>query len=99
MDESVKISFDKEYKIRVLEAEKFERGEELEKECSNFTEKIATFNDKVNKLVDILESHAKRIDSQKLRVRPTTGSVALSEVQILHFPYTVGYWPSNSHRA
>jgi intraflagellar transport protein 20 len=67
MDESVKISFDKEYKIRVLDAEKFARGEELEKECGTFTEKISTFNEKVNKLVDILESHAKRIDSQKLR--------------------------------
>ena len=68
MDEKVKISFDKEYKIRVLEAAKFERGEELEKECSSFTEKISTFNEKVNTLVNILEDHANRIDTQKLRV-------------------------------
>lgn len=67
MDEKVKISFDKEYKIRVLEAAKFERGEELEKECSSFTEKISTFNEKVNTLVNILEDHANRIDTQKLR--------------------------------
>lgn len=68
MDEKIKITFDKEYKVRVLDPAKFEKGEELEKECSTFVEKISTFNDKVNSLVDILETHANRIDSQKLRV-------------------------------
>jgi hypothetical protein len=69
MDDKVKISFDKEYKIRVLDPVKFEKGENLEKESGNFVEKLASFNEKVNTLVDILESHATRIDSQKLRVR------------------------------
>jgi hypothetical protein len=44
MDEKVKITFDKEYKIRVLDPIKFEKGEELEKECSTFVEKISNFN-------------------------------------------------------
>lgn len=68
MDEKVKIVFDKEYKIRALDPEKFERGEALEKECANFVDKISSFNEKVNTLVDVLDLHASRIDSQKLRV-------------------------------
>ena len=68
MDDNVKISFDKEYKIRVLDVQKFTKGEELQKESSNFVDKITSFNEKVNGLVDILEKHANRIDTQKLRV-------------------------------
>lgn len=68
MDERIKISFDNEYKIRVLDPVKFQKGEELEKECSSFVTKISTFNEKVNELVKVLEEHAERIDSQKLRV-------------------------------
>lgn len=67
MDDKVKISFDSEYRVRVLEEAKFKKSEELEKECSGFLEKIGTFSDKVNALVEILESHATRIDAQKLK--------------------------------
>lgn len=69
MDDKVRINFDKEYKLRVLDPKKFEKGEELEKETSNFVGKISEFNEKVNSLVDILDSHANKIDTQKLRVR------------------------------
>jgi hypothetical protein len=68
MDEKVKIVFDREYKIRALDPAKFEKGEALEKECTNFVEKISSFNEKVNTLVDVLDLHASRIDAQKLRV-------------------------------
>lgn len=69
MDEKVKICFDKDYKIKALDPVKFSRGEELEKECGLFVEKISTFSGKVNTLVAVLEAHAVRIDTQKLRVR------------------------------
>ena len=68
MDDQVKISFDKDYKVRVYDATKFERSEELDKECTTFTEKISDFNKKVHDLVDVLETHANRIDAKKLRV-------------------------------
>ena len=68
MDDKIKVSFDKEYKVRVLDPAKFQKAEELEKECSTFVDKISTFNERVNTLVDILDAHASRIDSQKLRV-------------------------------
>ena len=65
--EGVKISFDTEHRVRVLDEASFKRSEELEKECSGFLDKIGTFGDKVNALVEVLEAHAQRIDAQKLK--------------------------------
>lgn len=99
MDDKVKITFDKEYKIRALDPAKFEKGEALEKECSNFVEKISSFNEKVNTLVDILDLHANRIDAQKLRV---SWAVALqnlmSHTHVLVDCLTTGNWIENSSR-
>lgn len=90
MDEAkVKITFDKEYKIRVYDPAKFQKTEELEKECGNFVEKISSFNEKVNSLVNVLDQHANRIDAQKLRVSGC----------ILYCPnldFVEGYWFENS---
>lgn len=38
MEEKIKICFDKEYKIRVMDPVKFKRSEELDVECSAFME-------------------------------------------------------------
>ena len=38
MEERIKISFDKDYRIRVLDPVKFNRAEELEKESGVFVE-------------------------------------------------------------
>ena len=65
--DDVKVTFDSEYKVRILDETKAKRAAELEKECSNFVEKITLFSDKVNELVQVLETHASRIDSKKLR--------------------------------
>lgn len=43
----MKIAFDEEYKIRVLDPQKFSKAEELQKESALFAEKITVFNDKV----------------------------------------------------
>jgi len=67
MDDKVKISFDADYRVRVYDEGKFKKSEELEKECSGFLDKIGTFSEKVNTLVEVLESHATRIDAQKLK--------------------------------
>jgi len=65
--DDVKVTFDSEYKVRILDETKAKRAGELEKECSTFVEKITLFSDKVNDLVQVLETHASRIDSKKLR--------------------------------
>lgn len=38
MDEKLKVCFDKEYKIRVLDPVRSERTEDLQSECTNFSE-------------------------------------------------------------
>jgi len=67
MTMDAKICFDENYKIKAIEPAKFVRAEELEKECGQFVEKISSFSDKVNALVEVLEANAARIDAQKLR--------------------------------
>jgi Intraflagellar transport complex B, subunit 20 len=66
--QEVKMSFDKEYKVRVLDSQKFEKAEATQQTTEQFTEKISSFNEKVETLVNVLEAHADRIDAQKLRV-------------------------------
>lgn len=68
-DAKVQLYFDKDNKIRAFDPAKFERSDQLEKECGSFVSNISTFNEKVHSLVEVLEAHASRIDSQKLKVR------------------------------
>lgn len=68
MSENINVYFDKEYKIRVLDPAKYEKSEELEKECGVFVEKVSTFNDKVKDLVTIIEQYAAKIDYHKYNV-------------------------------
>ena len=65
--DGVKVSFDGEYKVRIFDEDKAQRSHELESECANFTSKIEDFSGKVNSLLDVLDTHAGRIDVQKLR--------------------------------
>mmetsp|Transcript_25107 Transcript_25107/g.32437 ORF Transcript_25107/g.32437 Transcript_25107/m.32437 type:complete len:131 (-) Transcript_25107:175-567(-) len=67
MDEKVEISFDDEYKIRVLDADKFKHTEELEKECTDFVRKIQDFHSNVHTLVEVLDQQSKRIEHAKLK--------------------------------
>jgi hypothetical protein len=69
MDEKIRLSFDDEFKIRALDASKFSKADELQRELTQFYEKINGFREKTNSLVDVLEAQAKTIDGQKLRVR------------------------------
>lgn len=95
-DPKVQLFFDKEYKIRVLDPVKFEKNEQLEKECGVFVEKIGSFNEKIHQLVEILESHAKRIDDQKLRVCKLVFFIDLLLTRmclLLVFRQSVFVWP------
>jgi intraflagellar transport protein 20 len=66
-EQKSQLYFDKENKIRAFDPTKFERTEQLEKECGSFVSNISTFNEKVHSLVEVLEAHASRIDTQKLK--------------------------------
>jgi len=65
--ETVKITFDDSYNLRVYPQDKANRSSELEKESSKFVEKVSVFSENINKLVAVLEEHAARIEKQKLR--------------------------------
>lgn len=80
------ICFDKDYKIKAFDPVKFSRGEELEKECGQFVEKISSFSEKVNTLVDVLEAHATRIDTQKLRVIESDFRLCLVMIRLQDIP-------------
>ncbi len=69
MEEKITITFDKSYKVRALDPEKFEHAEQLQKECASFTEKVTSFNEKIGELVGVLEQHADKIDAKKAQVR------------------------------
>lgn len=67
-DDSVKVTFDKEYNVRLYEESKSIKSDELAKESGQFIEKTGIFNEKVTQLVQVLEAHADRIETQKIRV-------------------------------
>ncbi|CAM9482298.1 unnamed protein product [Discosporangium mesarthrocarpum] len=66
-EKGVQISFDDEYRVRVLDPEQFKHSEALEEECRGFVNKIRDFNSQVHNIVEVLEANAKRIEKEKLR--------------------------------
>lgn len=67
MEDKIEICFDKTYKVRAFDPEKFDHADGLQKECSAFTEKVTLFNEKISSLVNVLEQHAEKIDTKKLQ--------------------------------
>ena len=67
MDDHVAVSFDDDYQIRVLDMDKFKHTEELSEDCNVFVTKIQDFNSTVHTLVEVLDAHAQRIDTEKLK--------------------------------
>ena len=52
-DTKVTISFDEEYRVRVLDKDKFRKTEEMGQECEQFVTKIKEFNTTVHQLVGV----------------------------------------------
>jgi len=61
------ISFDENYRIRVLDADKFAQTEKLRDECSAFTDKIQSLSGVVKTLVDAVDQQSEAIETEKLR--------------------------------
>ena len=61
----MQISFDDECKIRILDAEKFKKTEELEEECKQFISKIKEFNGTVHSIVELMDGQSTRIEAEK----------------------------------
>ena len=61
----MQVSFDDECKIRILDAEKFKKTEELEEECKQFITKIKEFNGTVHSIVELMDGQSTRIEAEK----------------------------------
>merc|ERR1712187_70265 len=66
-DGDIDISFDEDNRIRVMPKEKFKQTEQLESQCSAFTEKIHSFGGTVQMLVEVLDGEAQKVEHEKLR--------------------------------
>ncbi|OQR91265.1 Intraflagellar Transport Protein 20 [Achlya hypogyna] len=62
-----RICFDDEYRVRVLDLEKFVHTQELESECNQFVSKMEDFHGTVKGVLEIMEAQAKRIELEKLK--------------------------------
>mmetsp|Transcript_1450 Transcript_1450/g.1914 ORF Transcript_1450/g.1914 Transcript_1450/m.1914 type:complete len:130 (-) Transcript_1450:300-689(-) len=67
MEDEVKITFDENYRIRVLEAEKFEHTEQLGEACAAFVSKNQEFGKLVASVVQVVDANAQRIEREKLK--------------------------------
>ncbi|DBA03608.1 TPA: hypothetical protein N0F65_006787 [Lagenidium giganteum] len=61
------ISFDDEYRVRVLERENIAHTQELEQESNQFATKIEEFHEIVKGVLEVMEGQAKRIEREKLK--------------------------------
>mmetsp|Transcript_419 Transcript_419/g.1186 ORF Transcript_419/g.1186 Transcript_419/m.1186 type:complete len:129 (-) Transcript_419:93-479(-) len=66
MDE-VKVSFDENFRIRVLDVDKFEHTEELAEACASFVSKNQDFGKLIASIVEVVDANAKKIELQKLK--------------------------------
>ncbi|TMS36671.1 hypothetical protein L596_003777 [Steinernema carpocapsae] len=54
-------------KIRLLEPDLSNAAEQLKQECNNFSEKMSSFKDFIESVVDTLEQLSRLVDSERLR--------------------------------
>mmetsp|Transcript_7764 Transcript_7764/g.11316 ORF Transcript_7764/g.11316 Transcript_7764/m.11316 type:complete len:132 (+) Transcript_7764:97-492(+) len=66
-DAKLKLSFDNECNIRVLDAEKYKGSEELKQECEKFNEKIDKFTELSHGIIEVIDKKADQIETLKLR--------------------------------
>lgn len=76
------ITFDDQYRVRVLDADKFSKTKELEESASEFCDKVAQLNSIVKSVVDAVDQQAQRTESEKLRaVGKRNQAVAEAEIR------------------
>uniref|UniRef100_A0A0G4I3A3 Intraflagellar transport protein 20 n=1 Tax=Chromera velia CCMP2878 TaxID=1169474 RepID=A0A0G4I3A3_9ALVE len=66
MADDISISIDADNKIRTLPAESFREAEQLEEQIQGFVEKMETFSNTVQSLIDITAAQAAQIEKEKL---------------------------------
>eukprot|EP00750_Incisomonas_marina_P029308 INCI7125.1.p1 GENE.INCI7125.1~~INCI7125.1.p1 ORF type:complete len:131 (-),score=44.08 INCI7125.1:112-504(-) len=67
MDAKLKLSFDDDCNVRVLEADKYKGSEELKVECEKFNTKIDKFTELSHGIIEVIDKKAEQIETLKLR--------------------------------
>ena len=66
-DGKLKLTFDDDCNVRVLEAEKYKGSEDLKQECEKFNEKIDKFSELSHGIIEVIDKKADQIETLKLR--------------------------------
>ncbi|GHP11814.1 hypothetical protein PPROV_001054100 [Pycnococcus provasolii] len=61
------ISFDDNFHIRVLDAEKFKQTRDLQESSTAFSKKVTELSDAVSRVLTAVDTQASRIEKEKLR--------------------------------
>ena len=77
------ISFDEHGRVRVLEADKFQKTQALQTECNNFVRRITEFGGKVESVVKVLDAYSQRIEAEKMKAIGCVVGVGEGLVQVL----------------
>jgi intraflagellar transport protein 20 len=67
MEERNLITFDDEFRVRVLDADKYSASVRLQENCATFDTKVDQLKDASKKYITMLENVAKNIEAEKLR--------------------------------
>ena len=63
----VSVSFDEEGHVRILDAEKFKKSQELNELSAEFNSNVQDFTQTVNNFLSVLQTQADQIEFHKLR--------------------------------
>ncbi|KAK9817115.1 hypothetical protein WJX72_009751 [[Myrmecia] bisecta] len=70
------ISFDENYRIRVLDVDKYNTTKTLQEECGNFSQKIQQLDGMVKTYLEAVDQQAKQIELEKLKAVGLRNAVA-----------------------
>mmetsp|Transcript_28033 Transcript_28033/g.70413 ORF Transcript_28033/g.70413 Transcript_28033/m.70413 type:complete len:134 (-) Transcript_28033:56-457(-) len=73
------ITFDENYRIRVLDTDKYEATKEMQGQTEAFVSKISELSEVVKKYMELIDQQAERIEMEKLRAVGMRNKVATME--------------------
>ena len=76
MSDNKLITFDSEYRIRVLDADKHAASQALQQSCATFDEKVDQLRERSEKYIGMLETVSESIEAEKLRAIGLRNKVA-----------------------
>ncbi|CAG9461746.1 unnamed protein product [Pedinophyceae sp. YPF-701] len=76
------VTFDEDYKIRVLDSEQYDQSKELLADCESFSEQLGRLGETVGAYVKHLDEQRAKIDREKLQAVGLRNRVAAREEDV-----------------